>query len=245
MWGWFGIGAGVGTCVGIVIGLFFMFAWQRRLGILRYCSDDRVDGTCNELSSKGAYGSDDGYSKKSATNLENGMAKGDSYSCCAKGNNDSSYSMPNGKNEYYQHSSPAKGSNNYTTQLGNDSTKYPLKYDQSNASCSVKFNQSLHERRTSQPAKVLKMQQSPQRLRSQSVVHPPFHAPAHAPVQVPTSFTQQHVPNIDMARYGSNYSLDPDTSKPTLTPTNKNKVYFNTDRDSIDLDQTLYKSTDC
>ena len=235
MWGWFGIGAGVGICVGIVIGVFFMFAWQRRIGFLRYCNDDQVDGPCGgESSSKGAYGSDDEYYKKSAANVENGTVKGDPYSSCAKGNNDCCHGMANGRNEYY--SPPAKGNNNYNVDV--DPPKQLLKYDQSNAS---KYNQSLHERRTSQPAKVLKMHESPQRLRSHSLQH----GPAHAPVHVPVSFTSQAVTNRDMARYGSNYSLDPDTSKPTLTPTSKNRVHFNTDRDSVDLDQTLHKSTDC
>ena len=235
MWGWFGIGAGVGTCVGIVIGVFFMFAWQRRIGFLGYCSDDQVDSPCGgESSSKGACGSDDDYYKKSTTNVENGMVKGDPYSSsCAKGNNDYCHGMPNSKNEFY--SPPVKGSNNYN--VDND-PKQSMKYDQ----CSTKCNQSLHERRTSQPVKMLKMHESPQRFRSHSLQH----GPAHAPVQVPVSFTSQAVPNRDMARYGSNYSLDPDTSKPTLTPTSKKGVYFNTDRDSVDIDPTQYnKSTDC
>ena len=238
MWGWFGIGAGVGTCVGLVIGVFFMFAWQRRLGFLGYCSDDHVDGgPCGgEASGKGgAHGSDDtygDYEKKSAANVENGIP------CYAKGNNDYGHSMAHGRNEYY--SPPVKGNNNYN--VDTDPPKQLAKCDQSNVS---KCNQSLHERRTSQPVKMLKMHESPQRLRSHSLQHGPpgvVHAPVH---HVPVSFTSQAVPNIDMARYGSNYSLDPDTSKPTLTPTNKNRVCFNTDRDSVDLDQTPYKSTDC
>ena len=241
MWGWLGIGGGVGTCIGIVIGMFFMFAWQRRLGFLRYCSEDSVDGPCGEISCKGACGSDEDY-KKSVANVENGMSNGDLYPC-AKGKTDYPYTManghcavPNGKNEHFN--SP-KGNNYVSHDL-----KYPSKCNQSNASCDAKCNQSLHERRTSQPVQKLKMQQmeeSPQRLRSNSVVHPKTHATA----MVPVTFSGAAVSNRDMARYGSNYSLDPDTSKPTLTPTHKRNVYFDTSADTVDLDCSSKWTTDC
>ena len=247
MWGWLGIGGGVGTCVGIVIGMFFMFALQRRLGFLRYCSEDNVDGPCSDIPCKGACGSDEGY-KKSATNAEKGMANCDTYPC-AKGLTDypihmanPTYTLANGNctvaNGKSEHFNSPKG-NNY---ISHDFPKYSSKCDQSNASCDAKFNQSLHERRTSQPAKLLKMEESPHRIRSHSVVHPK----AHAPAMVPT-FTSgaAHVSNRDMARYGSNYSVDLDTSKPTLTPTHKRNVYFDNKRDSVDLDHSPHKSTDC
>lgn len=233
MWGWFGIGTGVGVCVGIVIGMFFMFAWQRKLGFLRYCSDDQVDGPCNELSSsKGACGSD----KKSTVNVEKGIPNSDSFLSPAKAKNEQPLnSLANGKCDSIQCS--AKEKNNYNTNV--DPLRYPPKYIQSNMSCGTNCDPlvPLHQRRTSQPAKILKMQESPQhRMRSTSLVH--------TTNVVPVQFTSEAVSNKDMARYGSNYSLDPDTAKPTLTPT-ANKVYFDSKRDSIDLDQTLYKSTDC
>ena len=234
MWGWLGIGGGVGICVGIVIGMFFMFAWQRRLGFLRYCSEDSMDGPCGEISCKGACGSDEDC-KKSFANVENG----DLYPC-AKGITDypmANGAVPNGKSEHFN---TAKG-NNYTSH----DLKYHSKCDQSNASYGVKCNQSLHERRTSQPAKTLMMQQmdgSPHRVRSHSVVHPKGHATA----VVPTFKSGPAVSNKDMARYGSNYSLDPDTSKPTLTPTHKRNVYFDPQADTVDLDcSSKWPSTDC
>lgn len=223
-WQWLGIGGGVGICVGIVIGMFLMFAWQRKLGILSYCSDDHSTSQCTDgIPCKGACGSDEEYYKKTTANVENGtMPNSDSLCSPIKAKNDYVHAIPNGNCHY-----PSKG-NNYTSQLP--------KCDQSNASCGVNCT-SLHERRTSQPAKIIKIQESPQRYRSQSTVQ--------APTMVPVTFTQGAVSNRDMARYGSNYSLDPETSKPTLTPTNKNRVYFDRNRDSIDLDPSLYKSTDC
>jgi len=77
MWNWFGIGTGVGVVVGIVIGmLFFTLAWRQKLGLLRYCSDDQVDGPCSELSSsKEVCGSD----KKSTFNVEKGIPNSESF----------------------------------------------------------------------------------------------------------------------------------------------------------------------
>lgn len=212
-----------------------MFAWQRRLGFPRYCSEDSVDGPCGEISCKGACGSDGDY-KKSFDNVENGMSNGDLYPC-VKGLTDypvSNGAVPNGKSEHFN---SAKG-NNYT----NHELKCHSKCDQSNPSCGVKCNQSLHERRTSQPAKVLMMEESPHRVRSHSLVH----LKGHATAVVPTFKSGPAVSNKDMARYGSNYSLDPDTSKPTLTPTHKHNVYFDPRADTVDLDcSSKWPSTDC
>ena len=235
MWGWLGIGVGVGIIIGLVAGVFLLFAWQRRLGFLRYCSEDSMDSPCGDIPSKGACGYDEDY-KKTPANLENGMINGDVH---LKGKTDyplnianGTYAMPNGKTENFNHCT--KG-NNYTTH----DPKHPLKGDHSNASCGAKPNQSLHERRTSHPAMTLKMEESPQRFRSHSIQHHPAAVPKLVPI------TSGAVSNREMARYGSNYSLDPETSKPTLTPTHKRNVYFDTKRDSVDLDQCLQKSTDC
>ena len=231
MWGWLGIGTGVGIVIGIVIGTFFTFAWQRKLGLLRYCSDDQVDGPCSELSSsKEVCGSD----KKSTVNVEKGIIpNSDSFLSPSKAKNEQPLnSLANGKCDSVQCS--AKEKNNYNTSI--DPPMYPTKYNLSNMSSGTNCDPPvpLHQRRTSQPAKILKMQESPQhRMRSTSLVH------------ATNVVVVEAMSNKDVARYGSNYSFDPDTAKPTLTPTAK-KVYFDPKRDSIDLDQTsLYKSTDC
>lgn len=242
MWQWFGIGGAIGIFAGIIIGMFLMFAWQRKLGLLRYCSDDRVDGPCVGDTT---YGSDDDFKKsgvevtgykKSASNVENGVANGDVLHCYDKGRNDPVKPLANGKLESVHCSSKEKNNFNVTSPPycppNHDPTKlnYGVKYDQS---------VSLHQRRTSQPAQLLKMNESPQRVRSNSVVNPT----RTGVTMVPVAITSESVSNRAMAHYGSNYSLDPTSAKPTLTPTNK--VRYDANRDSIDFDQSLQKSTDC
>jgi len=216
MWEWLGIGGGAGFLIGLTIGVVVMFAWHRKVGVFSHCRGKESGGDIDELD---WYTHEEDH-KKSAANHEPsklGACNHIKSSPYHENGHVHNGHVPNG------HCPPSvKSKNNYEV------TDDPPSYDSKEA----KFNrsQSLYQRRTSHPVQMLKMTESPQqRMRSSSMV----------PV------TSEPVANRDIARYGSNYSLDPESAKPTLTP--KPQVYYDSVTDCVDLDHrhSLQKSTDC
>jgi len=214
---WLGIGGGAGFAVGLVVGIVIMFAWQRKIGLFSHCRNDETNG--REIDESCWHQHDEDYKKSAGNHYENEPTKPDASNHHFKPPHENGFIHHNGHIPNGHCPPSVKSKNNY------DATNDPPSYDSKEATRNR--SQSLHQRRTSHPVKMLKMAESPQRMRSASMV----------PV------TSEPVTNRDMARYGSNYSLDPESAKPTLTP--KPQVYFDPVSDSVDLDHSLHKSTDC
>ena len=221
MWEWLGIGGGTGFVIGLVVGIVIMFAWQRKIGPFSHCRGD--GSSSSEIDELGYFTHDEDHKKSAGNQYDNEPTKPGASNHHFKSSpyhengfiNQNGH-LPNG------HCPPSvKSKNNYDV----TDESPPPSYDSKEAKCNR--SQSLYQRRTSHPVKMLKMDDSPQRMRSASMV----------PV------TSEPVANRDMARYGSNYSLDPESAKPTLTP--KSQVYYDSVNGSIDLDHSLHKSTDC
>ena len=223
MWAWLGIGGGTGFLIGLAVGFVIMFAWHRKVGVFSHCRDSGSNGRVDELS---WYTRDEDHKKSAANHYDNEPSKpgaSDHFKSSPYHENGHVHRnghLPNGQLPNGHCPPSVKSKNNYDV-----TDDPPPGYDSKEAKCNR--SQSLYQRRTAHPVEMLKMAESPQKMRSASMV----------PV------TSEPVTNRDMARYGSNYSLDPESAKPTLTP--KPQVYYDPINDSIDLDHSLHKSTDC